>query len=140
MGKKNDTTNPAAAIAAGPASSKTIPQPTVPAVPAEAPKAPGPNGDGAAGAPAKSAAKKKPASKGSKTSKTATKVKAVSFSTDDIALRAYFISESRSRNGIPGDSHSDWLEAERQLRSERRKTAPAKVSKASKGSRSKKRS
>jgi len=126
MGKKNDTTNPAAAIAAGPASSKTIPQPTVPAVPAEAPKAPGPNGDGAAGAPAKSAAKKKPASKGSKTSKTATKVKAVSFSTDDIALRAYFISEKRHRLGIHGDEHSDWVEAERQLRKEHKKKASKK--------------
>ena len=110
MGKKNDTSTPAPAVAESPALNKTTN--TVPGT------------AGGNGAPAKAAKKKK----------------ASGFSPEDIALRAYFISESRSRNGIPGDSHSDWLEAERQLRSERRKTAPAKVSKASKGSRSKKRS
>ncbi len=32
-----------------------------------------------------------------------------------IALRAYFIGETRMRAGLPGDSLSDWIEAERQL-------------------------
>ena len=35
-----------------------------------------------------------------------------------IALRAYFIAEQRHAEGKPGDSLSDWLEAERQLLSE----------------------
>ena len=38
---------------------------------------------------------------------------------DDIALRAYFIAERRQQLGQPGDSLGDWIEAERQLRSER---------------------
>ena len=37
---------------------------------------------------------------------------------DEIAQRAYFISERRQQNGIEGDSHNDWLEAESQLRDE----------------------
>lgn len=36
--------------------------------------------------------------------------------TDEIALRAYYIGERRIRLGLGGDSESDWLEAERQLR------------------------
>ena len=36
-----------------------------------------------------------------------------------VALRAYFISEQRAAAGKPGDSMSDWLEAERQLLSEK---------------------
>ena len=36
-----------------------------------------------------------------------------------IALRAYFISEQRKAEGREGDSLSDWLEAERQLLSEK---------------------
>ena len=36
-------------------------------------------------------------------------------SADQIELRAYFISEHRHRHGVPGDHHSDWLEARRQL-------------------------
>lgn len=35
-----------------------------------------------------------------------------------IAVRAYFLSENRNANGIPGDHGGDWHEAERQLRSE----------------------
>ena len=35
-----------------------------------------------------------------------------------IALRAYFIGETRMRTGQPGDSLSDWIEAERQLLAE----------------------
>ena len=36
----------------------------------------------------------------------------------DIALRAYGIYEERQKLGIPGDSASDWAEAERQLQLE----------------------
>ena len=36
----------------------------------------------------------------------------------EIRMRAYFISERRHRLDLPGDSHADWLEAKRQLRSE----------------------
>jgi hypothetical protein len=37
---------------------------------------------------------------------------------DEIRLRAYFISEWRTQNGIAGDSAHDWLEARRQLQQE----------------------
>ena len=40
------------------------------------------------------------------------------FSNEDVALRAYYIAEKRVTAGLPGDSHSDWIEAERQLRKE----------------------
>jgi len=39
---------------------------------------------------------------------------------EDIALRAYFIAEKRRHNGLSGDEHHDWIEAERQIRSERK--------------------
>ncbi len=48
----------------------------------------------------------------------AAKKKPVSISDEDIALRAYFIAERRHKMGWPGDSTSDWVEAERQLRTE----------------------
>jgi hypothetical protein len=38
---------------------------------------------------------------------------------EDIAFRAYLIGEKRQQLGQPGDSLSDWVEAERQLISER---------------------
>ena len=41
-----------------------------------------------------------------------------SISDDEIRLRAYFISERRMRQGLPGDSGHDWLEARRQLLAE----------------------
>lgn len=37
------------------------------------------------------------------------------FTQEDLALRAYFIAEKRQKLGLPGDAHSDWIEAERQL-------------------------
>ena len=43
---------------------------------------------------------------------------AASITPADIALRAYFISEKRKKLGLPGDSTSDWVEAERQLKAE----------------------
>ncbi|MDD5350335.1 MAG: DUF2934 domain-containing protein [Chthoniobacteraceae bacterium] len=42
----------------------------------------------------------------------------------DIALRAYFIAEKRQKLGLPGDSTSDWVEAERQLKAEAAKAKP----------------
>ena len=36
----------------------------------------------------------------------------------DIRIRAYYIAERRVKLGWPGDSHSDWIEAERQIRAE----------------------
>ena len=50
---------------------------------------------------------------------------AVAPSTGDIALRAYFIAEKRRANGLPGDEHQDWIEAERQLRAEAAAPKPA---------------
>ncbi len=38
---------------------------------------------------------------------------------EDIAFRAYLIGEKRQQLGQPGDSLGDWVEAERQLVSER---------------------
>lgn len=38
---------------------------------------------------------------------------------EDIAFRAYLIAEKRQQVGLPGDPMSDWVEAERQLLSER---------------------
>jgi len=37
---------------------------------------------------------------------------------DDIALRAYFIAERRQKMGWPGDSSTDWSDAQKQLRAE----------------------
>ena len=65
----------------------------------------------ATAASAKKPAAKKPA---------APKKKAAKYTEDDVALRAYFISEKRRNLGLPGDSHADWIEAERQLAQESR--------------------
>jgi hypothetical protein len=46
----------------------------------------------------------------------------VGISTADIALRAYFISEKRRSQGLHGTEHHDWVEAERQLVAEQKKT------------------
>jgi hypothetical protein len=43
---------------------------------------------------------------------------APAYTQEDVALRAYFISEKRRNHGLPGDEHQDWLEAERQLAAE----------------------
>jgi hypothetical protein len=122
MVKKNESANPAAALAEGPATKTNIAAPAKSAAPAMTPAG---NGNGT---PAKAAPKKKPAAK---KSKAATKPVTITFSTEDIALRAYFISEHRHRMGLHGDEHSDWIEAERQLRAEHKKKtakkrAPAK--------------
>lgn len=41
--------------------------------------------------------------------------KKTTISYDDVATRAYFISEQRRQQGLEADSANDWLEAERQL-------------------------
>ena len=43
---------------------------------------------------------------------------ATTISDNEIRLRAYFISQWRTQNGIGGDSGQDWLEARRQLEAE----------------------
>jgi hypothetical protein len=76
-----------------------------------------------------------PAPVESKPTKTAVKTKKVvkkaspvrpAFTQEDVALRAYFISEKRHSNGLPGDEHQDWLEAERQITAEFAKKKTAK--------------
>ena len=59
---------------------------------------------------------KQPISKS--TRRSASKAKASSFSREDVALRAYFIAETRQKHGLPGNSTTDWIEAERQLAEE----------------------
>lgn len=99
MGKKtNNTTKPAAV--------------TKPAVKAAAKP---PTVRKTVAAPAKSA--KPPAPKLRRASK-AKAARNGAITTDDIALRAYFIAEKRRLNGLSGDEHNDWLEAERQLLAE----------------------
>jgi hypothetical protein len=121
MGKKNDTSKPAFAVPENPTPKATAKPVPAAAVSIEPPaKASPPNGDGAS---TRIAIKKKPAKAAAKK---APVKKPVHFSNEDIALRAYFISEHRQRNGIHGDEHSDWIEAQRQLRLESRKKAAKK--------------
>ncbi|MEI6280278.1 MAG: DUF2934 domain-containing protein [Verrucomicrobiae bacterium] len=47
--------------------------------------------------------------------------KASAITNEAIGLRAYFIAERRQKMGWPGDSTSDWVEAERQLAAEAKK-------------------
>lgn len=54
------------------------------------------------------------ATKSSKKSKSAATKPA--YTSEDIALRAYFIAQKRQQLGQYGSPESDWLEAERQLR------------------------
>ena len=51
--------------------------------------------------------------------------KPTTISAELIAQRAYYIAEERQRTGALGDSTQDWLEAEKQLKSELK---PKKVS------------
>jgi hypothetical protein len=100
----------------------TSPAAPIPASPSES--------AGSAAAPKVSKPKKAAARKKSAGSTSGKKKKAVGaevvvggaeeivISQDDIALRAYFISEARRARGEGGDPTGDWLEAERQLRAE----------------------
>ncbi len=74
---------------------------------------------------AKKPAAKKPAAKRAPAKKTGGKTAAPppaatngAISNEAIALRAYFLSEERRKNGLPSDPSHDWLEAERQLLAE----------------------
>jgi hypothetical protein len=121
MGKKNDTSTPVTPGAPAPASIVAKPEAATPSPPtAETAPAKAPVKKKAA-TPVKKAVKKKPAAK-----KPAAKKATAKFSTDDIALRAYFLSEHRHHHGLHGDAHTDWVEAERQLKAEARKAAKKK--------------
>lgn len=110
MAKKTTTTKTTVADAANaaPAAAQpnAAPVPEKPAPPKRksARRAPAPKA-----APAKAAAPRK---------KVAKPIVRAGFSNDDVALRAYYIAEKRQAAGLPGDTHSDWVEAERQLRKE----------------------
>ena len=39
-----------------------------------------------------------------------------SVTSEEIALKAYYLAERRRHLGLPGDPETDWLEAERELR------------------------
>jgi len=95
---------------AGPAPKKT----PVTAKPAAKKAAPLPEKSVAKKAPAKKAAAKKAVSRPSETKKPATTAKP---SLDLIARAAYLNYRRRVENGLPGDSHGDWLEAERKFSS-----------------------
>ncbi|MBA2436714.1 MAG: DUF2934 domain-containing protein [Chthoniobacterales bacterium] len=120
--------------------SKKSKEATAPENPASAPNIESSNGHSAAESAKPAAAKKraakavthgKSAGKGraatvkkpSATRKPRAKKTAESGSTpavadEQIRMRAYFISEWRAQNGMPGDSAHDWLEARRQLQAE----------------------
>lgn len=72
--------------------------------------------------PAKAVKTAKPATvkalKSAVKSKTPKASPPLEISTEVIALRAYFLGEARQTEGLPGNSTTDWLEAERQLRAE----------------------
>jgi hypothetical protein len=97
MGKKTDTSKPAAA-----------PAPATKAVAAKKPAA------------------KKAATKSAVTKAKKTILSKVTLTQDDIALRAYFIAEKRQKAGLPGSPHLDWVEAERQLLAEGKKRPSAR--------------
>jgi Protein of unknown function (DUF2934) len=88
------------------------------------------NGDSAEGSPAaarsepitpaknrkiKTPSRKAAAPRATKVRKTPAKSAFAEPTAEQVQLRAYFISEHRQRHGAPGDHHSDWLEARRQL-------------------------
>lgn len=58
--------------------------------------------------------KKTPVTKNKSSSKSVVKKRIPSE--EQIAVRAYFISEQRQREGGEGNHLTDWMEAERQLR------------------------
>ena len=65
----------------------------------------------------------KPAPKAPKPAKAGPPKAAVTFTTEELSLRAYFIAERRQAMGWPGDTTSDWVEAEKQLKAEALKKA-----------------
>jgi hypothetical protein len=112
MGKKSESEKAAATpAAASKQAAKKAPK-TVAAAASPEPVAPS-SAPPAAKKPAKNTLKKTAPAK-------------VAFTTDEIALKAYFIAEKRHKAGIAGSEHQDWLEAERQLLAESRKKPPVK--------------
>ena len=77
-------------------------------------KTPAPPKKAAKNAPAKKAAAKKTAVKKPEVKKSELAAKP---SLDTIARAAYLNYRRRVESGLPGDSHGDWLEAERQISS-----------------------
>jgi len=63
----------------------------------------------------KKTAAKKAAKKALPKSEQTKSVKKAAPSIDSVARSAYLNYRRRVENGLPGDSHGDWLEAERQL-------------------------
>jgi len=114
MAKKIDSTiRPAATVkAAAPATPAATVLPPKPAAPVKAVSLAKP------AAPVKRAPKPAAKTKSARTPNAKKKRAArpgPAFTRDDVALRAYFISEKRRAHGLPGDEHQDWIEAERQL-------------------------
>lgn len=81
----------------------------------------------AAPKPKKAPAKRKPSAKAAsapvpkpspKKAAAAKPKPVIAISADDIALRAYFISERRQNLGWEGSPEGDWIEAKRQLEEE----------------------
>lgn len=66
--------------------------------------------------PARPARVKRPATAKQTSRKASSAAAASAYTSEDIALRAYFISQKRHQRGQFGSPESDWLEAERQLR------------------------
>ncbi|MEP6672659.1 MAG: DUF2934 domain-containing protein [Chthoniobacter sp.] len=111
MAKKTDsTTKPAALNGAAPAAPTPVKRTVKPAAKAKP-----------AGKKAKA-----PLTKARRITKKTVATTKPRYTQDDVALRAYFISEKRRAHGIPGDEHHDWLEAERQLLAESLKPKKAK--------------
>lgn len=133
MGKKNDTSKKAATSASPNTPTKTVKKPAVaaaqPAVANDATPAAQSSKEPVA---AKTATPKKTAAKTATPKKAKAAEKVVRPSADDVALRAYFIAEKRQREGQPGDSTSDWVEAERQLMAELNGSAALKEKPAAK--------
>ncbi|HYR58789.1 MAG TPA: DUF2934 domain-containing protein [Chthoniobacteraceae bacterium] len=121
MGKKTSTTKPAAparrAAKVKPAAEKVaVPEPPAAVANGSEPKSV---------SQPKAAPRPKAAAKAAKPA--ARRTKKPAYTQDDVALRAYYISERRQTAGVTGDAHADWLEAERQLASEATKPARAKL-------------
>jgi len=126
MAKKNETKSKPAVPSAPAAPAK----PAVPAAPANAAAPVKPAAVAALAKIAKPArktatAKKKPPVAKAKAAPKPAKPAVPTYTRDDIALRAYFISEKRQAHGLPGDEHHDWIEAERQLAEESKKPKKA---------------
>jgi hypothetical protein len=68
--------------------------------------------------PVKAPAKKRPTPPAPRAIEKAEPAASEGINWQDVAIRAYFISEKRRSTGLPGDEHQDWLEAERQVAEE----------------------